>query len=155
MAYNNNIYGNTAFAAFFSGMLAGRAIRSANAPDYVALRTAALAQAVAVDALIAFDALVTTEASNTLLDPSKAMTAAIAATVIVPGDGGQALKTAIGLVTTGNVIDSNQTFRIQLLYGICYAAAAGRATQSVVAQSVQAAAIVAAWTTAIAGLVSP
>ncbi len=158
MAYRNNIYGNAAYSGFFSGMLQGRSIASSVQADYTAFRTAALAMAVNVDALIAFDALVTTAAAITQLSTSNALQAAIAGTTAVPGDGGQAIIDAVTALTTGNVIPANEQWRGMLLFSICQSVAAGRSTKSssiAAGQTVQAAAIVAAWNVAIAGLVIP
>lgn len=154
MAYNNNIYGNAAFAGFFAGMLEGRSFRSATQAHYVPLRTTALAMAVAVDALIAFDALVTTAAAITMLNPANVIQAAIAGTVIVPGDGGAAIKAAVVAATTGNVIPANEMFRTLILYNLCRGSVTGRYDVTIT-PTVQAAAIVAAWTVAVAGFVIP
>jgi hypothetical protein len=128
MPYLNNIYGNAAFVGCFSGMLHGKSIKSATSADYSAARAAAAAMAVDIDALIAFDALVTTGASITQLDP------------------------------TTNTIAANEQWRAGLLQQICYAVHAGKYTESAAVaggQTALAAAIFAAWTQALTSLVTP
>ena len=128
MAYLNNIYGNAAFVGCFAAMLHGRSPISAVSGDYAALTAAAVAQAIDVDALIAFDALVTTGAGITQL------------------------------AITTNTIAANEQFRAGLLQAICYATHAGKMiTNATTAggQTTLAAAIFAAWTNAVAALVTP
>jgi hypothetical protein len=126
MAYLNNIYGNAAYVGFYSGMQAGRTKGSATATDYLSMKTFALAVAVAVDALIVFDALVSTGAGITQL------------------------------AITTNTIAANEQFRAGLLQAICYAAAEGRqGLQAPGSQSALAAYIFAAWTEGLLGLVTP
>ncbi len=130
MAYLNNIYGNAAFTGFFGGMLASRrTLKSQTAADYNTLRAAALAMAVDVDALIPFDAEVSTGAGITQL------------------------------AITTNTIASDEQWKAGCLHDICFAAGAeGLYTVDAAiagAQTATAAAIVAAWNSAIAGLVTP
>lgn len=130
MAYRNNIYGNAAFVGFLTGMIASRAIVvSDTATDYAALKNAAIAMAIDVDALIPFDALVTTGSAITQL------------------------------ASTTNVIQANEQFRAGLLQEICAGAVVqgGFTEDATVAgeQTERAAAIVALWTEAIAALVTP
>jgi hypothetical protein len=128
MAYLNNIYGNAAFVGCLAGMLHGKSISSTTAADYDTLKVAALAQAVDVDALIAFDAEVSTGADITQL------------------------------AITTNTIASDEQFKAGLLQAICYATHAEKFTKSASVgggQTALAAAIFAAWTSAKAGLVTP
>lgn len=130
MAYLNNIYGNAAFNGFYAGMLAGRTYKSgAVAADFTALKTAALAMAADVDALIAESALVST-------------------------GGGDPTQLAI----TTNTIAANEQHRAELLSRLCYGAAQGRYTENATVaggQTAQAASIVAAWTEGVTGLTTP
>lgn len=128
MAYLNNIYGNAAFVGCLAGMLSGKEIRSSTAADYNAICAAAIAMAIDVDALIAFDALVTTGAAITQL------------------------------AITTNVIAADEQWRAGLLQAIAQAVTHSRYTLSASvagAQTVSAAAIHACWTTAVALLVTP
>jgi len=126
MAYLNNIYGNAAFVGAYSAMFDGRSPLSATATDYLPQKTAALAIAVAVDALILFDALVSTGAGITQL------------------------------AITTNTIAANEQFRAGLLQSITYAVFSGRSPASTLAASaVTAAAIFAIWTEGLLGLVTP
>jgi len=128
MAYLNNIYGNAAYVGCFAAMLHARSPISAVSGDYTAIKTAALAQAVDIDALIAFDALVTTGAGITQL------------------------------AITTNTIAADEQWRAGALQALCYATHAGKlTTDATVAggQTVLAAAIFAAWTSLISGLVTP
>lgn len=126
MAYNNNIYGNAAYVGFFTGAFVGRSPTSAVAANYANQKTAALALAVGVDALIAFDALVSTGAGITQL------------------------------AITTNTIAANEQFRAGILQAICYAVSSGRApAATLAAQSVVSNAIFAIWTQGITGLVTP
>ena len=127
MAYHNNIYGNAAYVGSLGGMLSGRVISSSVAADYNSLRSAALAAAVAVDALIAFDALVTTAMAITQLDP------------------------------TTNTIAANEQWRAGLLQEICRSVWSGRypsAAEATAATSL-ATAIFTLWTAALADLATP
>lgn len=129
MAYLNNIYGNAAFVGFYTGMLAGQAGQgSATATDYLRLKNAALAMAADVDALITFDALVSTGAGITQL------------------------------AITTNTIAANEQFRAGMLQELCRSAAQGRPNfdaTSAGQQTAQAAAIFAAWTEGLLGLTTP
>ncbi len=126
MSYQNNIYGNAVYVGSYAASLAGRSFKSATATDYLGQKTAALAIAVAVDALIAFDALVTTGSAITQL------------------------------AITTNTIAANEQWRAGLLQAIAYAASDGRAPSSgQAASSVTANAIFAAWTEGLLGLVTP
>lgn len=126
MAYLNNIYGNAAYCGFIKGNLTGRKSTSSVATDYLALKTAALAFAVAVDALIVFDALVSTGAGITQL------------------------------AITTNTIAANEQWRAGLLKDICAAQMSGSYTQGIGASyTADAAAIFAIWTEMILGLTTP
>lgn len=129
MANNNNCLFNAAFIGFFQGAQAGSWITSAVALDYAALKNAAVAFATEVDALIAFDALITTANNNP----------------------------AMLVDTASNTIQSNTKFRPDLLSGICRGAMMGRYTRDATAADYAgiAAAVVAAYTEALLGLVSP
>lgn len=130
MAFLNNIYANAAFNGFYAGMLAGRTYKSgAVLGDFASLKTAALAMAADVDALIAESALVSTGGG----DPSQ-------------------------LAITTNTIAANEQHRAQLLHDLCFGAAMGRYTENATVaggQTVQAAGIVAAWNQGITGLTTP
>lgn len=69
MAINNNCLYNAAIAGFMEAALAGRSLESGfgTAATYATLVATAAAFAAAVDALIPFDATITTGASNTIL----------------------------------------------------------------------------------------
>lgn len=126
MAYLNNIYGNAAFVGTFAGYHAGRSATSATAANYANQVTAALKVAVAVDALIVFDALVSTGAGITQL------------------------------AITTNTIAANEQWRAGLLQALAFAFAEGRSPLAAAsASSTVAAAIFAAWTQGIASLVTP
>lgn len=128
MPYNNNIYGNAAFVGAFAGMQHGRAIISAVSADYDDLRQKAVAIAEDIDALIAFDAEVTTAADITQL------------------------------AITDNIIASDEQWKAGLLQALTYAYFAGRIPPTVAAagaMSVAAAAIHASWVEALTGLVTP
>ena len=126
MAYLNNIYGNAAYIGFYTGFFSGRSPVSATATDYLPQKTAALALAVAVDALIVFDALVSTGAGITQL------------------------------AITTNTIAANEQWRAGLLKQICFAVASGRAPLSTLAApAVLAAAVFAIWTEGLLGLTTP
>lgn len=126
MAYLNNIYGNAAFVGFYAGFFSGRSPTSATATDYLPQKTAALTLSVAVDALIAFDALVTTGSNITQL------------------------------AITTNTIAANEQFRAGLLQQLCFAATEGRAPSSTLAASSKLAnAVFAAWTEGLLGLTTP
>jgi len=160
MAYLNNIYGNAAYCGFVTGMLQGRRITSTTAGDYTTLRAAALAMAVDVDALIVFDALVSATAAITQLGGASLMASTIAAVVPGAGDDGLAIITAVAALTPAQLgtVDANTQWRAQILHDICFAVAAGAITTDATvagAQTTQAAAIFAAWTTMVAGLVTP
>jgi len=127
MAYNNNIYGNAAYVGSLGGMLGGRLINSAVAASYAPLRAAAVAFASSVDALIAFDALVSTAASNTQL------------------------------AQTTNAISANEQWRAALLQGICNSVWSGRypTAAEAAANSVLATAVYTLWNAALADLATP
>lgn len=126
MAVNNNIYLNAAYAGFIRGALDGRGT-GLTAANLTALKTAAQAFAAQVDAGIAFDALVTTGASNTQL------------------------------AITTNTIAANEQWRAGLLEDLCYAEISGRFSfDSVQANwSDEATKITTAWTALVAGLTTP
>lgn len=127
MAYLNNIYGNAAFVGTLGGLMSGRAITSATAADYAVPRAAAAAFAVAVDALIAFDALVTTGAGITQL------------------------------AITTNTIAADEQWRAGLLQEICRACWTGRfaTAAEAAAATTMATAVFTLWTAALANLVTP
>lgn len=128
MAYLNNIYGNAAFVGCFAGMLHGKNIKLATSASYDLASAAAIQQAIDVDALIVFDALVSTGAGITQL------------------------------AITTNTIAANEQWRAGLLQALCYATHAGKYTENATVaggQTVLAAAIFAAWTSGIARLVTP
>ncbi len=127
MAYLNNIYGNAAYTGFCKGALEGRKPISAVALDYAALKAAALAFAAEVDALITFDALVSTGAGITQL------------------------------AITTNTIAANEQWRAGLLHDLCAANVGGSFPTSATATDYAqiAAAIFAQWTELVAGLVTP
>ncbi len=127
MAYLNNIYGNAAYTGFIAGSQAGRQAISAVAADYLALKTAAQQFAIEVDALIVFDALVTTGAGITQL------------------------------AITTNTIAANEQWRAGLLHDLCAAYTSGNydPTKLAAGYAVAAAAIFAQWTELVAGLVTP
>ncbi len=163
MAYLNNIYGNASYVGFLQGMLQGRLVlKSATAADYNTLRAAALAMATDLDASIAADPLVTSVGqAPEQLNPSAVLQAAIAAVVATPGDGGQAIITAVAALTTGNIIAADCQWRAGILQACCSAAAQGLYTRDATAagagvrQAQAVAAAKAAWTSCVAGLVSP
>lgn len=126
MAVNNNIYLNAAYCGFVRGALDGRGV-GLSAANLTALKAAAQAFAAQVDAGIAFDALVTTGASNTQL------------------------------AITTNTIAANEQWRAGLLEDLCYGQISGRFSfDSVQANwADEATAIVAAWTALVAGLTTP
>ncbi len=129
MPYINNIYGNAAFVGCFAGMLHGKGIQNDDSDSYDALRVAAVAMAVDIDALIPYDGLVTTAAPS-----------------------------ITQLAVTTNTIAANEQWRAGLLEKICYAVHAGRYTENATVAGRQtglAAAIFAAWTEALTGLVTP
>ena len=128
MALLNNVYYNAAFMGCIHGALAGRDIKSATAADYLALTQAAQAFATKLDSLIAFDALVTTGASNTML-----------------------------VDTASNTIQSDTQMRPGLLQAICAGIWDGRRPTSTVQAdyAVEAAAAAAAFTEALLLIVSP
>lgn len=123
MAYNNNIYGNAAFCGFIEGALAGRANQVATA----GLLAAATQFAIEVDALIVFDATVTTGSAITQL------------------------------AITTNTIAANEQWKAGLLQALCAAEMNGRYSESAdtTLYNTAAADIFAAWTTLKAGLVTP
>lgn len=127
MAIQNNIYYNAAYVGFLEGSLEGRPQTSSTATDYLALTQSAQAYALQVDSLIAFDALVTTGASNTQL------------------------------AITTNTIAANEQWRAGLLQALARAQIAGRfRLDSVQADWAALAAIVKAqWTEALLLLVTP
>lgn len=126
MANLNNIYANAAYVGCFAGFFAGRSPSNAVATSYLDQKTAAGKIATAIDALIPFDALVTTGASNTQL------------------------------AQTTNTITANEQFRANLLQQLCFAAMEGRSPLAAQAASATlAAAIVAAWTEGLLGLTTP
>lgn len=127
MAVNNNIYLNAAYNGFIRGALDGRGCRGLSAGSLTSLKNAAAAFAAQVDAGIAFDALVSTGASNTQL------------------------------AITTNTIAANEQWRAGLLEDLCYGEISGRFSfDSVQANwADEASAIVAAWTALVAGLVTP
>jgi len=129
MANLNDIYFNAAYTGSLGGMLSGRAVSSTTAGDYTAIRAAAVAAAQAVDALIAFDALVTTAMSFTQL------------------------------AITTNTIASNEQWRAGLLQQICRSVWTGRlpvsAAEATAASATLAPAIFTLWTAALADLVTP
>ena len=128
MAYLNNIYGNACYTGFLAGMLAGRNITNATAASYLGICTAAKALAVDVDALIAFDALVTTGAGITQL------------------------------AITTNTIAADEQWRAGMLHDICMATSWGQFQDDAAvagAQTTRAAAIHAAWVEGLTLLVTP
>lgn len=129
MAYLNNIYGNAAYVGFFTGMCKARSIlKSQTATDYLALKASAVAMAIDVDALIAFDALVTTGSAITQL------------------------------AITTNTIAANEQWRASLLQNLCEAEAYAQYTLDATVAgnfTANAAAVFAAWTEALLGLVIP
>jgi hypothetical protein len=128
MAYLNNIYGNAAMVGFYAGMLAGQTGGSAVATDYLRLKNAAVAMAIDVDALIVFDALVSTAMGITQL------------------------------AITTNTIAANEQFRAGLLQALCYSQGFQRPDFDATGaglQLTQANAIFAAWTEGLLGLVVP
>lgn len=128
MAYLNNIYGNAAFVGFYAGMLDGRGKGPIVAASYATLVAAAIQMAIDVDALIVFDALVTTAAGITQL------------------------------AITTNIIAANEQWRGNMLMQLCYASAVGRMTLNATEagnQTGNASSIFAAWTQGIASLVTP
>ena len=129
MANMNNCFFNAAMSGFFQGAMSGSWIRSAVPTDYLALKNAAVAFATQVDSGIPFDATVTT--SN--VDPSMLVS------------------------TASNTIQSNTMFKPGILEGICEAAMNGRYSQDATPSDYAAiaSAVVAAYTEAILGLVSP
>jgi len=127
MAYLNNVYGNAAYLGAVRAQIDGRKITSAVAVDYLNIKTQALLAATAIDALIAFDALVTTAAAITWLD---------------------------GTTIT---IQANHHYRQALLEAITYSCMSGRDWSHAVAgdYTAVAAAVFAAWTEMLLGLVTP
>lgn len=127
MAIINNIYYNAAFTGALEGALTGRNFTSATAADYAAVVNAAEAFALAVDAGIAFDALVTTGASNTQL------------------------------AITTNTIAANEQWRAGLLQCVCRGLISGRRITDTTQASYndEAAAAKAAWTQGLTKLVTP
>lgn len=128
MALNNNALFNAALLGFIEGAVGGAWITSATATDYATLKNAAVAFATEVDAQIAFDALITTNASNTML------------------------------VDTGsNTIQSNTIFRPGLMQAVCSAAMQGRYATSATATDYLniAKACAALYTEMLLGIVSP
>ncbi len=129
MAYLNNIYGNAAFTGFYAGMCEARSIiKSSTATDYEALCDAAEAMAIDVDALIVFDALVSTGAGITQL------------------------------AITTNTIAADEQWRAGLLHDLCAAQARYQYTESTAvagAMTANAAAIHAAWVQGLTHLVTP
>lgn len=127
MAILNNIYYNAAFSGAMEGILANRAFTSSTAANYATAVNAAEAYALKLDSLIAFDALVTTGASNTQL------------------------------AITTNTIAANEQWRAGLLQALSRAQFWGRSisstTQAEYAE--EAAAVVAAWTQGLTKLVTP
>lgn len=132
MAYLNNIYGNAAFVGFYSGMFFQQGIKSDVAggvnANYAPQLAAAVAMAVDVDALITFDALVTTGSNITQL------------------------------AITTNTIAANEQFRGGLLQALCFAVTAGQVQLDATiaaSRTARANAIHAAWAEGITGLVTP
>ncbi len=130
MAYLNNIYGNAAYTGFYCGQAAaaGSGIHDTTAADYLILKTTSLTLAVAVDALITFDALVTTGSAITQL------------------------------AITTNTIAANEQWRAGLLHSLCFGAVQGRvftAAGATAGATALAAGIFAAWTEGLVGLVVP
>ncbi len=126
MAYLNNIYGNAAYVGCLEGMLNGRQNNSAST-SYTLLKAAALQFAAEVDALITFDALVSTGSGITQL------------------------------AITTNTIAANEQWRAGLLQALCAAEMSSRYSESADTSiyNSAAAAIFAAWTALVAGLVTP
>lgn len=130
MAYLNNIYGNAAFVGALAGMMGNRgpAPGTPAAADYAAVCNKAAALAVDVDALIVFDALVTTGAGITQL------------------------------AITTNTIAANEQWRAGLLQALTTSIMWGRVPSSVTAAGLQAtiaAAIFQCWTQGLTKLVTP
>jgi hypothetical protein len=127
MANNNNIYYNEAYRAFIKGALAGRKFTSAVQASYLKVTQSAQAFAQAVDALIPFDALVTTGAAITQL------------------------------AITTNTIAANEQHRAGLLGDICFSQISGSYSEDATVGDwgTAAAACVAAWNEALLLLVVP
>lgn len=137
MVLNNNIYFNAAFRGAFAGFLKAVSTSgigaSTTATDYNPLVVAATALATQVDSKIAFDALVSTGASNTQL------------------------------AITTNTIAANEQARAQLLEAICCSVTSGEApvnslnpNSGTAASWDQAAKVIfAMWTQALTALVTP
>lgn len=128
MAINNNCLYNAALIGFLQGVLSGAWQSKTTATDYAAVKNAAVVFATKVDSLIAFDALITTGGSNTML-----------------------------VDTASNTIQSNTQMRPALLQAISSAVMDGRYTEDATAADYAniAAAVVAAYTEGLLGLVSP
>lgn len=126
MALLNDIYFNAAFCGALEGILEGRDFLSSTATDYATQCNAANAFATELDSLIAFDALVTTGASNTQL------------------------------AITTNTIAANEQWRAGLLQAISRAKFAGRnlTDSTVLNYADEAAAVKAAWTQGLTKLVT-
>lgn len=125
--YLNNIYGNAAFCGAYEALISGRRNTSATQSVYTPIADAAAAIASAVDALIPFDALVTTGAAITQL------------------------------AITTNTIAANEQHRAGLLQAIVRAQFTGRSATSATASTyaVDAAAIKEIWDEGLTELVTP
>jgi hypothetical protein len=118
---------NIYFNAAYTGFIKGALMARQGATLTAGLVTAATTYATKVDSLIPFDALVTTGASNTQL------------------------------AITTNTIAANEQWRAGMLHDLAFAQLAGSYTEDAVATdyTARATTLVASWTTAIAGLVTP
>lgn len=128
MAYLNNIYGNAAYTGFYTGQISGRSIHDTTAADYLIYKTTSLTLAIAVDALITFDALVTTGSNITQL------------------------------AITTNTIAANEQWRAGLLHSLCFATVQSStftAAGATAGAAALAAGIFAAWTEGLVGLTTP
>lgn len=156
MAYRNNIYGNAAYSGFLCGMLQGRRIHGTDSAQFTLLKASALAMATDVDALIAYDALVSVSVGSTnnpQLSPYQELVDAI-----VAADDFAALQgTAPDIVGPG-LVAANEQWRAGILHDLCEAAQAGAyQTNAAIAatRTEQANAIFTAWAILITGLTVP